>query len=181
MAPATDTTTRACARLGPRARREALAHGFTLVEVLLAALIAGIAMAAVSWTMTSAAQAKSVLAEDPQAYLLAREIRELADSLPRQPSGVVGATLAADVLALDSLHGAVFSPPLRSNRTSQAALTGWAQRVSLAVCTLDDLETPTAESPTLGLARNAQRLYRLTVAITYGGQPVDRFEWWLTP
>jgi len=85
------------------------------------------------------------------------------------------------VLALDSLHGAVFSPPLRSNRTAQAALTGWAQRVTLAVCTLDDLSTPTSESPTLGLARNAQRLYRLSVAITYAGQPVDRFDWWLTP
>jgi len=58
---------------------------------------------------------------------------------------------------------------------------GWAQRVTLTVCTLDDLSTPTVESPTLGLARNAQRLYRLTVAITYGGQPVDRFDWWLTP
>ena len=168
-------------RAGGRARREALAHGFTLVEVLLAALIAGIAMAAVSWTMTSVAQAKSVLAEDPQPYLLAREIRELAESLPRAPSGLVGATRGVDVLALDSLHGAIFTPPLRSNRTSQAALAGWAQRVSLAVCTLDDLETPTGESPTLGLARGAQRLYRLTVAITYGGQPVDHFEWWLTP
>jgi prepilin-type N-terminal cleavage/methylation domain-containing protein len=181
MAPAACTTIRIDARLACRARREALAPGFTLVEVLLAALIAGIAMAAVSWTMTSAAQAKSLLTEDPQAYLLAREIRELADSLPRQPSGVVGATLGSDVLALDSLHGAFFSPPLRSNRTAQVALTGWAQRVSLAVCTLDDLEAPTGESPTLGLARNAQRLYRLTVAITYSGQPVDRFEWWLTP
>ena len=164
-----------------RARSAALSYGFTLVEVLLAALIAGIAMAAVSWTMTSAAQAKSVLTDDPRPYLLAREIRELADSLPRAPSGLLAATRGVDVLALDSLHGAVFSPPLRSNRTAQAALTGWAQRVTLAVCTLDDLSTPTSESPTLGLARNAQRLYRLSVAITYAGQPVDRFDWWLTP
>lgn len=168
-------------RPGARARREALAHGFTLVEVLLAALIAGIAMAAVSWTMTSAAQAKAVLTQDPQPYLLAREIRELAESLPRAPSGLLAATRGSDVLALDSLHGAIFTPPLRSNRTAQTALTGWAQRVSLAVCTLDDLEAPTGESPTLGLAHDAQRLYRLTVAVTKDGQTVDRFEWWLTP
>ena len=47
--------------------------------------------------------------------------------------------------------------------------------------TLDDPATPTAESPTLGLADNAKRLYRLTVAITRDGEAVDRFEWWLAP
>jgi prepilin-type N-terminal cleavage/methylation domain-containing protein len=156
-------------------------RGFTLVEVLLAALITGIALAAVSWTMASAAQAGSVISEDPRAFLLAREIRELADTLPRQPSGAVGVTRGEDILALDSLHGAVFSPPLRSDRTRQTALTGWAQRVTLAVCSLDDPATPTGESPTLGLASSAKRLYRLTVAVTHDGEPVDRFEWWLAP
>lgn len=161
---------------GTRGRR-----GFTLIEVLLAALITGIAMAAVSWTMASAAQAEAVINEDPRAFLLAREIRELADTLVRKPSGAVGVTRGEDILALDSLHGAVFSPPLRSDRTKQAALTGWAQHVALAVCTLDDPATPTGESPTLGLASSAKRLYRLTVAITQDGEAVDRFEWWLAP
>jgi len=165
-------------RSTPNAR---VMRGFTLIEVLLAALITGIAMAAVSWTMTSAAQAGSVNNEDPRAFLLAREIRELADTLARKPSGAVGVTRGEDILALDSLHGAVFSPPLRSDRTKQAALTGWAQRVTLAVCSLDDPATPTGESPTLGLDSSAKRLYRLTVAITHDGEPVDRFEWWLAP
>jgi len=156
-------------------------RGFTLVEILLAALITGIALAAVSWTMASAAQAQSVINQDPRAFLLAREIRELADTLARQPSGVVGVTRGEDILALDSLHGAVFSPPVRSDRTKQAALTGWAQHVTLAVCSLDDPTTPTGESPTLGLASGAKRLYRLTVAVTHDGEPVDRFEWWLAP
>jgi hypothetical protein len=157
------------------------AAGFTLVEVLLAALVAGMALAAVSWTMTTAAKAQQVMKEDPRAYLLAREIRELAEVLPRKPSGTVGVTAIADVAALDSLHGAVFSPPVRSDRNVQASLSGWAQRVTLAVCPLDDPASPTAESPTLGLSKGAERLYRLTVAITYAGEPVDRFEWWLSP
>ncbi|HZL98730.1 MAG TPA: type II secretion system protein [Planctomycetota bacterium] len=155
--------------------------GFTLLEVLLAALIAGMALAAVSWTMTSAAQAKAVLAEDPQAYLLAREIRELAEFLPREPSGSLAATGGAGVLALDSLHGAVFSPPLRSDRTTEASLAGWAQRVTLTVCSLDDPAGATGESATLGVARKAERLYRLAVEVSFAGEPVDRFEWWLTP
>ena len=165
-------------RPATRGRRRS---GFTLVEVLLAALITGIALAAVSWTMNSAAQAEAVMNEDPRAFLLAREIRELADTLSRQPSGVVGATRGSDVMALDSLHGAVFSPPLRSDRTEQLSLGGWAQRVTLDVVSLDHPSTPTGESPTLGLSSKAQRLYRLTVAVTRDGEPVDRFEWWLVP
>ena len=173
-----DSPARVRVARGARAFAE---HGFTLVEVLLAALITGIALAAVSWTMTAAAQGQSLLGEDPLPYLLAREIRELAEALPREPSGFVGVTRGSDVRALDSLHGAVFSPPLRSDRTAQSSLSGWAQRVTLAVCTLEDPATPTGESPTLGLARNAQRLYRLSVAITYAGQAIDHFDWWLTP
>ena len=155
--------------------------GFTLLEVLLAALIAGMALAAVSWTMTSAAQAKAILSGDPRAYLLAREIRDLAESLPREPSGALAATSGSGILALDSLHGAVFSPPVRSDGTTETALAGWAQRVTLSVCSLDDPAGATGESPTLGVARDAERLYRLTVAVTFAGEPVDRFEWWLTP
>jgi prepilin-type N-terminal cleavage/methylation domain-containing protein len=163
----------ACARAADR--------GFTLVEVLVGAVIAGIALSAVSWTMVSAAEAKAVLSEDPMPYLLAREIRELAGVLPRDPSGTVGVTRGSDVAALDSLHGAVFSPPLRADKTADAALSGWAQRVTLAVCALDAARTPTGESPTLGVGRTARRLYRLTVAVTHAGQEVDRFEWFLTP
>jgi prepilin-type N-terminal cleavage/methylation domain-containing protein len=163
------------------ARARVVDRGFTLVEVLVAAVITGIALAAVSWTMESAAKAKSVLSEDPMAYLLAREIREMAEVLSRDPSGVVGVTRGSDVQALDSLQGAVFSPPVRADRSAAAALSGWAQRVTLAVCALDDLKTPTGESPTLGLGRTAKRLYRLSVAVTYAGQEVDHFDWWLTP
>lgn len=155
--------------------------GFTLVEVLVATLITGMALSAVSWTLVSSAQAKAILRNDPRAFLLAREVHELAESLPRAPSGVVGVRLAADARGLDSLHGAVFSPPARADRTVDSALAGWSQHVALEVCLLDDRGTPTGESPTLGLARDAARLYRLTVTIRHDGADVDRFDWWLAP
>jgi prepilin-type N-terminal cleavage/methylation domain-containing protein len=156
-------------------------HGFTLIEVLVASVVTGIALAAVSWTLLAAAQTQAVLSEDPTPYLLAREIRELADVLPREPSGVVGVTHASNLMALDSLHGARFSPPVRANRTTQASLSGWSQRVTVSVCTLDDLASTTGESPTTGVGRNAERLYRLSVGIVHDGRDVGRFEWWLTP
>jgi prepilin-type N-terminal cleavage/methylation domain-containing protein len=163
------------------AARSRRCRGFSLVEVLTAAVIVGIALAAVSWSIASAAQARSALAEEPVAFLLAREVRELAESLPRTPSGGSPATRASEVLALDSLDGAQFSPPLRADMTADASLSGWTQATSLSVCTLANPSVATFEDPAAGLDESAERVYRLTVAVLHDGRLVDRIHWWLTP
>jgi prepilin-type N-terminal cleavage/methylation domain-containing protein len=166
------------ARDASRGRR---CRGFSLVEVLTAAVIVGIALAAVSWSISSAAQARSALAEEPVAFLLAREVRELAESLPRTPSGAGPATRASEVLALDTLDGAQFSPPLRADKTADASLSGWTQVTSLSVCTLGNPSVATFEDPAAGLDESAERMYRLTVAVLRDGELVDRIHWWLAP
>ena len=158
------------------------ARGFTLIEVLVTAAVLGVALISASWTMSGAASAKTVLEPDAiTASLLAREIHALANTLPKEPSGSVGATSAGGVQALDSLEGAVFSPPLRADLSTASDVTGWSQACDLAVFDLADLTTPTADDPTAGLPEDGTRVYQLTVTVSQGGETMGTHSWWISP
>lgn len=158
------------------------AAGFTLIEVLAAALVVGIAILSGSWAMSGAARNRTLLAgPELTASLLAREVHELALTLPREPSGTVGATTPAQLLALDSLEGASLSPPVRADGTADGSLSGWTQVVDLSVYDVLDPTTPTADDPTLGLPSDGSLIYRLDVTVLKDGSVVDSFAWWLAP
>jgi hypothetical protein len=157
-------------------------RGFTYFEVLMAAMIVGVALVSATWAMSSTARTKSVYGQYPAtAGRIAREIHELAAGLAREPSGQLGATSGAEVLALDSLIGAVFSPPIRADGTPDDSFPSWAQEVDLAVYATSDLATPLDESAASGLPPDSGMLYRLEVRVTEGGAEVGRFHWWITP
>ncbi len=157
-------------------------QAFTLAEVLIAATIVAVALVAVSDSMSSATSSKAEFADQPAiAARLAQEIAVLAESLPRTPSGTTGVTAGANVVALDSLEGAVFSPPILADRTTDTALDAWEQSVDVDIFTLDNLESPTNESVTTALSGQAERLYRLNVTISRDGEVVDTFRSWCRP
>jgi prepilin-type N-terminal cleavage/methylation domain-containing protein len=156
--------------------------GFTLMEVLVTAAVLGVAFISGTWAMSSASSGKTILEADAiDASLLAREIHALATTLPKAPSGSVGATTAGGVLALDSLEGAVFSPPLKGDGSTDGEHPGWTQTVDLAVFDLSDLSTPTADDPTAGLPEDGPLVYRLTVDVSEGGTTMGTHSWWLSP
>lgn len=166
---------------GPR-RLTDTTSGFTLLEVLLAVVLIGMALSAVTATANQASVVGVELAEDREtAALVAREIHEMVRSLDREPSGSTGARTGSEVLALDSLVGARFTPPLRSDRTPDPTRTGWSQHVDLAVYDIDDLRTPTGEQPWQRFPRHSDRLLKLTVTVLENGQTVDALSWWITP
>jgi len=156
--------------------------GFTLAEVLLAGTICAVALVAVTSAMSSVTTSKAELADQPvQAARLAQDITVLAETLPRTPSGTTGATSGSAVTALDSLHNAVFSPPIRSDRTADSSLSGWKQAVTVEIFKLDNLNTPTTESVSTALSAQAPRLYRLSVTIWHGSQKLETFRSWCRP
>ncbi|MHC4844787.1 MAG: PulJ/GspJ family protein [Planctomycetota bacterium] len=156
--------------------------GFTLLEVLVATAIVGIAFVAVTDAMSAATSSKRELDNPPfSATQLAREMHMLAKTLPRDPSGSVGAKVAADVQALDSLAGASFSPPLRADLTELPTMSGWKQEVALEVYALGDLTTPTLEDPTDAFGPHSDRLLKLIVTVKEGTEVQDAREWWITP
>ncbi len=157
-------------------------QGFTLIEVLMAVMLLAIVLPAITAATGNAVTVKSELAEDEvSAAILAREIHEMARGLARQPSGSTGARTGQGVLALDSLVGARFSPPLRSDRTAESTRSEWTQQVDIVVYALDDLQVPTGESATQAFSRHADRLLRLNVTMLRNGEAAGEFGWWITP
>ncbi len=167
-----DTTREAATRPG----------GFTLVETLVAAIVAALVIVALADSITSSVGTRQSLAPPPgSAFHLAQEIYELAIQLPSQPSGTEGVTNGADVVALDSLSGAVFSPPIRADKTALSGYAGWTQQVALSIYALDDLDSATTMAISDGLSPSEGCVYKLSVTILARGDEVDAFEWWIKP
>jgi len=165
----------------PRTHRGGPA-GFTLAELLITALVIGTAFVAATWSMTATARTKAAYdkAAGPAPFL-AQEIFTLADGLPRVPSGITAVTSGAAVIALDSLVGASFSPPILADASVAPGFDGWGQSVELSVYAVDDLTTPTTLDPADGLAPESGFVYRLDVAVQHDGEPVETFSWWIHP
>jgi hypothetical protein len=111
---------------------------------------------------------------------MAREIHELALSLPREPSGKPPATWGAGAVALDTLSGAGFSPAIHATKDPIPGASGWKQAVHLDVYDLADLETPVVKGYA-EIAPGSGRLYRLTVDVSARGQFLGSWWWWLDP
>jgi len=158
------------------------AGGFTLLELLITAVVVGTAFVAASWSMSATARTEALHAEqDDPALELAREIRELAVGLPREPSGTTGASSAAPPTALDGLVGAVFDPVLLADGGTSDAHDGWSQHVDLDVVTVSDPGTALGLDPAEGLPADGPWLYRLRVEMRLDGHVVDEFTWWIDP
>ncbi|MHC4845907.1 MAG: type IV pilus modification PilV family protein [Planctomycetota bacterium] len=152
------------------------AAGLTLIEVLVAAFIVGSVLVSASWAMSQASSSKALLTEDSiEAALLAREIHELALRLPTDASGQPAAAAAADVVALDTLDGAVFSPPINAKPAVIATATGWSQTVAVSVYDLTDTSSAVA-AKIAGATKDQNTLYKLSVTIKERG--VDKGTWW---
>lgn len=158
------------------------ARGFTYVEVLVAAMLIGLALVTATASLDSTVQLKSELDSDPgTAHLLAKEMYELALALPSEPAGTIGATTAADVTALDALIGASFTPPLRADLTDYTAYSTWTQQTALTVYDIADLDTPSGDSAADGIDEHESKLYKLSVTVLDGGETQGTYHWWIQP
>ncbi len=157
-------------------------RGFSLIEVLVASVMAGVALAGVSWALSGATSSKADIEAEPLvATRIAQDIQSLAQTLSRQPSGIPGVTTGADVVALDSLIGAEFCPPIRADKSADESLGAWTQQVTLVLYSLDDLATPLEDDPGIALPSLSNRIYQLRVTVLKDDVPVDTWQWWLAP
>lgn len=162
----------------PAARRES---GMTLIEVLISTVIVSLALVSGSWALSQASSSKAIHTEAPAtAALIAREIHELALALPTAPSGKPAATSGASVVALDTLAGASFSPPIRSTLDTIPNMTNWKQSVSVAVYDLSDLAQPAVKGYA-AIAAGSSQIYRVTVQVSERGVDQGTWWWWLDP
>jgi prepilin-type N-terminal cleavage/methylation domain-containing protein len=165
-----------------RTRNPRASAGFTFIELLVTAVVIGTAFVAATWSMSATMRTKAIYdKETSPAFFLAKEIYELADGLPREPSGITGVTALDDVVALDSLIDASFSPAVLASGAVAIGLEDFSQHVSLAVFDMSDPDTPTADAPEDGLPVDGNKLYRLDVLIRENGEDLDTFQWWINP
>jgi len=154
--------------------------GLTLIEVLVAAFIVSSVLVSASWALSQANSSKAIHAEDSiEAALFAREIHELALRLSTELSGNPAAKTAADVLALDTLDGAVFSPPIDAKPAVIQGAEGWSQTVAVSVYDLTDTTNAVA-AKMVDATKNARTLFKLSVTIKQRGVDKGTWWWWIT-
>ncbi len=157
------------------ARRNARA-GFTLMEVTLAAVVVGVALMAAFSALSSAAVVKAMHDDHPAtAFVLATEIHCLALEVERGVWDGTPATNGAQVLVLEDLAGATFSPPINARRAVRTDLSDWKQEVALTQVALDD---PSRAST---VDDGAAVLWRMDVTIKRLDVIRGQFTWWIHP
>ncbi len=144
-------------------------------------LVVSLVVVSASWAVSQASTSKHVHEESPiNAALLAKEIHELALSLTTAASGKGAAATPGEVVALESLDGASFSPPLDSELEELADNKGWTQNVSVSVYDLTDLETPVS-AKFISATKSSAALFKLSVQISNGNQDMGTWWWWVNP
>lgn len=147
--------------------------GFTLIEVLIATILVGLAIAALLGANSSFTMANGVGTDMSTAEFLAEQIRELTTMLPvvdpQTPTsfGAEEATLAIydDV---DDFNDLTFSPPIDANRDVLDEFPAFSQVVTVDKVLASELDQTT---------NSASDFVRVTVQVLQNGRQVVSASW----
>ena len=122
--------------------------GFSLIEVLVAILLVGLAIAALVVTSSSFTQANAAGTYLSTAEFLAEQIRELTILLPVVDPQTEDATFGpeadeptlADYDDLDDFDGASFSPPINADRAALNECDAFTQQITVQNVSAGDFE-----------------------------------------
>jgi len=121
--------------------------GFTLIEVLIAILLVGLAIASLVTANSAFTQANGAGAELSTAEFLIEQIRELSAMLPvidpntgTSTFGPEAGEALADYDDLDDFHGAIFSPPISADRNALVDLGAYSQQITVENVNASDFE-----------------------------------------
>jgi type II secretory pathway pseudopilin PulG len=151
-------------------------EGFTLIEALMAAMLIGLAIAALAassgaFTMYNAAGVDLSTAE-----FLIEEVREMTAPLPVVDAVSGTATFgseAGESLAtyddIDDWNNRSYCPPIDVSRTEMPEFDAFTQQITVQNVTTANL-TQTATN-------HSTDLYRVTVTISKAGVPISTSSW----
>ncbi|MHC4244189.1 MAG: type IV pilus modification PilV family protein [Planctomycetota bacterium] len=122
-------------------------EGFTLIEVLIAILLVGLAIVSLISANGAFTQANGAGVELSTAEFLIEQIRELSAVLevidPNTGTTTFGSEASetlADYDDLDDIHGAVFSPPISADRLPLTDLGAYSQQITVENVSASDFE-----------------------------------------
>lgn len=155
--------------------RSVPAVGFTLLEVLIAVMLVGLAIASLLVSSRALTQANGAAAELSTAEFLIEEIRELTTALPVvDPEGgtaVFGPEEAgiADYDDLDDFDSGVFSPPINTERSPLNNLSAYSQQITVENVSAANFEQVVAD--------HSSPFVRITVKIELNSRQISSANW----
>lgn len=150
-------------------------NGFTLVEVLIALILVGVAIVSLLSANYSLTRANAAGTDLTTAEFLIEQIKELTAMLPvvdpQTDTAVFGAEEAtlAGYDDLDDFNGAVFSPPINAERAVLNELAGFSQRVTVENVSAFNFEQV--------VAHHSSKFVKVTVKVFLNADEISSTSW----
>jgi prepilin-type N-terminal cleavage/methylation domain-containing protein len=150
--------------------------GFTLIEVLFAVLLIGLAIASLMTANAAFTKANGAGTDLSTAEFLIGQIRELTMLLPViDPQDELatfgpetGETLA-DYDDLDDFNGATFSPPINAERTALSEFPAYSQQITVQNVNASNFEQV--------VANHSSNFVRVTVQVYLNSRQISSASW----
>ena len=157
--------------------RSVPAGGFTLLEVLIAVVLVGLAIASLLVSSRALTQANGAAAELSTAEFLIEEIRELTTALPVvDPEGgtdhfgsETDEAALADYDDLDDFDSASFSPPINAECSPLSGLSAYSQQITVENVSAANFEQVVAD--------HSSPFVRITVTIELNSRQISSANW----
>lgn len=151
--------------------------GFSLIEVLIAVLLVGLAVASLVASNSAFTKANGAGTDLSTAEFLAEQIRELTALLPViDPGSTVWTTFGpegVETLAtyndLDDFDGTSFSPPINANRTALNNFAAYSQQVTVENVSPSNFEQVVADK--------SSSFVRVTVRVYLNSKEICSTSW----
>ena len=150
-------------------------RGFTLIEVLVATMLLGLAIASLVATNISLTRANGAGADLSTAEFLVEQIRELSTLVavvdPEGGTASFGAEEGslADYDDLDDFDGAVFSPPIDAGRSVLSDFGAFSQQVVVENVSGSNFEQVIGD--------HTSDFVRVTVTVLLNSEPISSASW----
>ena len=150
-------------------------NGFTLVEILFATILIGLAVTALIAANTAFSRSNAAGVTISTAEFLCEQIRELTMTLevtdPDTGTDVFGAEEAglAGYDDIDDLDGVAFSPPINISRNQLSQFSAYTQQITVENVNAGNLEQVVAD--------HSSPFVRITVTILYNSRQISSTSW----
>ena len=161
--------------MGNEMRSAPYKRGFTLIEVLVATMLLGLAIASLVATNISLTRANGAGADLSTAEFLVEQIRELSTLVavvdPEGGTASFGAEEGslADYDDLDDFDGAVFSPPIDAGRSVLSDFGAFSQQVVVENVSGSNFEQVIGD--------HTSDFVRVTVTVLLNSEPISSASW----
>lgn len=152
-------------------------EGFTLIEVLIAAILVGLAVAALVAANGTLTMANGEGTDRSTAEFLAEQIREMTATLSVVEPGASSPTWGPEPLEttltayddLDDFDGLTFSPPIGANKGVLNEFSAFSQQVTVQNVSASNLDQVVADL--------SSPFVRVTVSVLMNGRPIVSASW----